>query len=150
MQIAIEEIKEILKNKDIRLRSIRTKRLKLYEALAELVTEIERMNQVQSEIYHAHAVFDIQRNKELLNRQKSELDALLDELYVEETKILEVWDCHMTLPEPYFTIVDKLYIKGFTYKQVEMESGYSHQPFENNRKNALLMIQSRYEQREST
>ena len=146
MQIAIEEIKEILKNKDVWLRSIRTKRQELYDALAEVVTELERTDKIQSDRQHVHTVFDVQRYKELLNRQKMELMHLLDELYVEESKIFGVWDCHMTLPEPYFTIIDKLYIKGFTYKQVEMESGYSHQPFENNRKNGLFMLQSRYEQ----
>ena len=62
------------------------------------------------------------------------------ELILKEQLIEQVWDAYMHLEEPYYSIVNRMYIQGMLYATVERESGWSRQVFEKKRKKGIGLM----------
>lgn len=79
-----------------------------------------------------------------LEQRQMELKQMLNLLFIKEEKIERVWGSYLALDEPYYSIVNKMYVQNELYATVEAESGYSRHVFEKYRKEAISLIERFY------
>lgn len=82
--------------------------------------------------------------REILTKRKEEYVDMFFHLIEEEMSIERVWMCFLALREPYFTILNELYVKKQLYSATEKVSGLSHPVFERKRKEGIERIMRYY------
>ncbi|MCI6867278.1 MAG: hypothetical protein MR871_04890 [Lachnospiraceae bacterium] len=159
MQDITNEIKEILMNKDEKINIVHQKRRAVINEMAALernvldeeYIRIASMPRKNVEYYSVGLLRDdrdlyhiLVESKEQIKERKTVLRTMLWRLADEEDMINRIWVCFMSLEGLEFSILNQLYVEKKPYKQVENESGLSHMPFEQKRKNAILHIRQKY------
>lgn len=144
-----EEIIYTLKNKEILMKSID-------EKLGIIQKELDRKEDnemIETASFRSMEITDVScmgKNKDLTdviiqyytNRQekRDEYLKLFGILVTRKRRIERIWLCFLTLDEPYYTYIKRLYVDGEKYATVETESGFSRQVFAKYRKEALQLI----------
>ncbi len=149
-----KEIKSILKNKNMILKSLRTKRCEIYRELMDkedfmraILLHTPQMAQANNKGAGYKDVVDEMQNYEKQSRKYvSELRTLLKEITKKEAVVRKVWYCFSRLPEPYYTYLHALYVDQLPYKDVLKRSGCSNSIFARRRKKAMEMLQNLYSQ----
>ncbi len=146
------EVKNILKNKNLLLRGLRTKRCEIYRELMDkedfmraVLLHSPQPGPVPSKGSQYKDVMDEMQNYEKQSQKYvRELGDLLKEITKKEAVIRRVWFCFSQLPEPYYTCLHALYVDHRPYKEVSADSGCSHSVFARRRKRAMEMLQKLY------
>ena len=73
-----------------------------------------------------------------INKTVEDYKAMYCELILQEDMIEQVWDAYMRLEEPYYSIINRMYVQSMLYAVVEQESGWSRQVFEKKRKKSIF------------
>lgn len=73
-------------------------------------------------------------------QRMEEISAQIWELSEEAEEIRRLWNCFLALPEPYYGILEGLYVGKELYADVEKSYGRSHSVFENTRKDGLNLL----------
>lgn len=144
-----DEIIYTLKNKEILTKSID-------EKLGIIQKELDRKEDnemIETASFRSMEITDVScigKNKDLTdviiqyyaNRQekRDEYLKLFGILAARKRRMERIWLCFLTLEEPYYTYIKRLYVDGEKYATVEMESGFSRQVFAKYRKEALQLI----------
>lgn len=153
-----ERVKDILKNKDRKLETIHRKLLLLYESAdreslygeaaisgvsmdADGVPGTRGMHRDLSDV--------LERINQMEHARWLELREIMWELSEQEDTINRVWACFYALEDPFFTILEELYVKGELYATVERDFGYSHKTFEKLRAEGIRLIIFFYESGDS-
>lgn len=148
MQIISEEnIKDILRNHDVKMNTINQK-------MEELTKEIETTDalldalklNVGEKVYGKDEGIGKVTTKysKHLEQHSKDLQTIFDMLMEEKQVIQRVWNCFYALDEPYYTILYMLYVEQRLYKTVEAEYKWSHRVFERDRKKGISLIQQIY------
>lgn len=147
-----KDVKNILRNKDKLKADIHRKMYfinrdmaqndEMYELVAYPSTEVSDMPRRKG--WHKDLGDVVLKYKVLLENKKNEYKEVLWELIMQEEQIDRVWLCFMVLDNPYFSILENIYVKEEKYEIVEQRSGYSHQVFEKYRKRGIEAIMLLY------
>lgn len=73
-------------------------------------------------------------------QRMEEISAQIWELSEETEEIRRLWSCFLALPEPYYEILEGMYVAKRLYTDIEKSYGYSHSVFENKRKEGLDLL----------
>ena len=84
-------------------------------------------------------------HKQLIKNQNREIEVELWNLTQEEERMNRIWVCFRTLEVKEQEFLQKLYVEGHAYKDVERESGLSHKSFETIRAKGVKRIIQLYE-----
>ncbi len=148
MQTVTEaEVKYILMHKDRMLENLQQRRYSAYRELAK-IDRGEDLPTLSSPGYglavqasHDPDLYnDMARRQKLYDIYEKEIKMLLYDLREQEETVLKVWYCFTKLPEPYYSCLDRLYVKKEPYKKVLAESGYPKTTFRRYRKKAIDAI----------
>ena len=148
------EVKNILKNKNLLLKSLRTKRCEIYRELMDkedfmraVLLHSPQHTTIPAKGSQYKDVMDEMQNYEKQSQKYArELRDLLKEIAKKEAVIRKVWYCFSELPEPFYTCLHALYVDHRPYKEVSAGSGCSHSVFARRRKRAIEMLQTLYSQ----
>ena len=146
--ITEQEIKNILRNRERLLVSIHQKMSVIEQDMAKTDDMIETMSMPATTISgmprgstKQKDLGDVYRNyKKILKRRNEDYKAMYCELILQEDMIEQVWDAYMRLEEPYYSIINRMYVQSMLYAVVEQESGWSRQVFEKKRKKGIGLI----------
>lgn len=146
-EINEEIIKDILLHKDEKITTIHNKMYSLYEetgrdsALSAAALPPVRLTGMPSAHGNHRDLGDVllsyQRQRYQYNE---EIWKMMWELTEEEQTINRVWACFHVLPEPYYSILRKLYVENQLYRVVEAESDLSHKTFEKHRSDGINLL----------
>lgn len=153
--ITQNKVKTILKNKDSMLLDIDRK-------IAALVTELSNDDMIKERCLSAvklsqtsskgcdhgdlsDVIIDIEEHN--ADRRK-ELSRLIIHLNKQKKEIDKVWAGFLLLDEPYYDVINKLYVENGQYYNVQNDLKLSEGQFERYRKKGILMIISYVESRD--
>ncbi len=146
------EIKNILKNKEQRLHSLKVKRESIYKELQDQEAYMRsallagpKIGERVQQSGVRDVMDDLWNYRRQAKKYEKELKKLLSEITREEEKIQKVWYCFIKLTEPYYTYLYDLYVAGKPYKSVQKESGLAQSTFARYRKRAIETIQMLYD-----
>ena len=151
-----QKVKEILRNREALLTSIHQKMLTIEQDMAKTDDMIETMSmptRFLSGMPKGSAkqkdLSDVYGNyKKILKQRNEDYKTMFLELILQEQMIEQVWDAYMRLEEPYYSIINKMYVQSMLYATVESESGWSRQVFEKKRKKGIRLIVDRVNKNE--
>lgn len=146
--ITEQEVKNILRNREILLLSIHQKMSVIEQDMEKTDDMIETMSMpanLMSGMPRSSGtqkdLGDVYRNyKKILKQRNEDYKSMYWELVLKEEMIERVWDAYMRLEEPYYSIINKMYVQSMLYAAVERESGWSRQVFEKKRKKGVRLI----------
>lgn len=146
-ELTEDDVKEILKHRDLLLEGLRLKRYDIYKLMTDEDSFVRSLALPSMNIGmtgsqgggHDLSDFFIEYQKQVRKRNM-EYHKILRQISEKEQTIHKVWTCFSNLSEPYYSYLHKIYVEGLPYKTVEQESGYSHQVFNQYRKKALDTI----------
>lgn len=151
------EIKDILRNRDQKIESIHKKMFHLYQEL-EHTDEIMESAAFPSTNYSGlpggkggHKDLGdvlLKYNRQLYNRNE-EIRRIMWELVEEEDSISRLWACFYGLGDPYYSILNALYVENQLYQTVEDSFDVSHKTFEKYRQKGIELLLRFYESDES-
>lgn len=149
--ITEKEIKYILRNREMLLFSIHQKMVTIekdIEKTEDMIVSMSLPTNRMSELPRGSAkqkdLDDVYRNyKKILKQRNEDYKAMYWELILQEQLIEQVWDAYMRLEEPYYSIINRMYVQSMLYATVERESGWSRQVFEKKRKKGIELILER-------
>ena len=149
-QITEERIKMILSKREKMLRDINEKVILLIKDLDriddDLITEksihavsINMMPSAQGGVKKdlSDLIIKLQRDRE---ETKNELYKMIRLLSDQEYMINRVWACFLALDDPYYTMLNQLYVENDLYEAVRQQIDMSPTTFERHRKKALTLI----------
>lgn len=149
-QITEERIKMILSKREKMLRDINEKVILLIKDLDriddDLITEksihavsINMMPSAQGGVKKdlSDLIIKLQRDRE---ERKNELNKMIRLLSDQEYMINRVWACFLALDDPYYTMLNQLYVENDLYEAVRQQFDMSPTTFERHRKKALTLI----------
>lgn len=153
--ISENEVKDILRNRKQKIKNIHEKLIRMYEeSNLDLLPEIalpafkfdgmpgqKGGNRDLGDVLETYQKRQYARNMEI----RETMWALSDQ----EDRINRVWACFCVLDDPYYTILDSLYVKNGLYETVEKDSDMSHKTFEKYRKEGIHLLVQFYESDES-
>lgn len=154
--ITEKEIKHILRNREMLLLSIHQKMVAIekdIEKTDDMIVSMSLPTNTMSEMPRGSAkqkdLGDVYRNyKKILKQRNEDYKAMYWELILQEQLIEQVWDAYMRLEEPYYSIINQMYVQSMLYAAVERESGWSRQVFEKKRKKGMELILNRINHKE--
>lgn len=146
-KITENEVKKILKNKETMINSLRGKFFSVRHDLMQQ-REVIEMVCLSSPISgvagpkgsHKDLTDVYEKYQDTLTRRRIEYKALLRQLVRQEERINRVWEAFLALEEPYYGILNALYVHNRLYSDVESCSGLSHRIFEEKRKEGIRQI----------
>lgn len=151
-KISENEVKDILKNKETMLNSIHEKLfmvrhdLMQHREIIEMVCLSSPISGVSGPKGVHKDLSDVyEKYQNTLNRRRTEYKALFRQMVRKEDKINRVWGAFLTLDDPYYWILNELYVHNRLYTDVESCSGMSHRIFEEKRKDGIRQIIRLYE-----
>ena len=148
------EIKNILSNKDMLLKSLNTRRLTIYKELQDQEALIQvnlryGFNGSGTEHVQTSRVHDVMDDMLSYHRRRrkyeKEMNKLLAEITEIEERIYKVWYCFTRLPEPFYTYLYELYVEKRPYKDVLSRSGLANSSFAKKRLQAIKTLQMFYD-----
>ena len=146
------EIKNILSNKDMLLKSLNIRRQTIYKELRDQETLIRlnlRSGFSEKEYVQTSRVYDVMDDMlsyhRRLRKYKKEMNKLLAEITEAEERIYKVWYCFTRLPEPFYTYLYELYVEKRPYKDVLARSGLANSTFAKKRLQAIKTLQMFYD-----
>ena len=156
-QIDEQEIRDILRNRDQKLKVIEDKRTGLYQEL-NAIQDMRPADVLPSAGPYGHItnigstrkdLDDVYENFQKQTRQRElAIREILWELKEREETILHVWDCLYILDEVYYSVLYGLYVEGLLYTTVEADHKkkyeISHMTFERYRKEGLELLMHYY------
>lgn len=149
-KIKIDEniVKDVLRNRKNKINSIHRKMNYLTsdidlknEILTSICLRSQRLSDLpkargrkkdMSDVYEAY--------QKSFEEQKYEIQEQFWKLVEQEDMIERVWQCFLALEEPYFSILEAIYVKQEKYEVVLEESGLSNQPFNEKRRHGIEAI----------
>ncbi len=151
-----QEVKEILRNRETLLISIHQKMSAIEQDMAKTDDMIETMSMPANSMSgmprgsgKQKDLGDVYRNyKKILKRRNEDYRTMFLELVLKEEMIERVWEAYMRLEEPYYSIINRMYVQSMLYAAVERESGWSRQVFEKKRKKGIQLIVDRVNRQE--
>uniref|UniRef100_UPI0040579BFD hypothetical protein n=1 Tax=Agathobacter sp. TaxID=2021311 RepID=UPI0040579BFD len=155
--ITEDEIKHILRNREMLMASIQDKMYTIRHDIIWTRDVIEMVSlpcKTLSDmpgIHNRHMdIGDVyEKYEKRLNRRRTEFIEMMEALSDKEEKIERVWASYLALDEPYYSIVNRMYVQNELYATVEAESGYSRHVFEKYRKEAVSLIRHFYDSEKS-
>lgn len=153
--ISDETIKDILRNRDIKLESIQTRMMLLYEEtdeslLKEIVLPGSRNTGMPTAKWEKRDLSSLIQTIEHRRVERGEeIREIMWQLSEEESMINRVWVCFCALEEPYFSILQMLYVKNEKYETVEKTFDMSHKTFEKKRADGIRLLKQYYESESS-
>ncbi len=150
--ISEQFVKEVLRNKDAMLCTIRDKLCSINdeisntdEYLKAVALSSHPISDMPSGSGKKRDVSDMYEEYKAKRKQwTGEYAELGRELIRQEEIILRVWRCFLALDEPYFSILNRIYVKKELYHTVQTESGVTLEPFEKRRKRGIETILQLY------
>lgn len=152
-----EVVKDILRNKEKKIKNIHKKMLALYRELE--ASEDMRARDVLPAIRTDGMPGVKGRHKDLgdillgYQRQQcernEEIRKMMWALSEQEETISRVWACFYALDDPYYSILQALYVENQLYQAVENSFDISHKTFEKYRQHGISLIMGFYESGES-
>lgn len=149
-QITVEKAKEILNNREQKLKDIDKKMELLYEELLQLEQPNELMaaaalpaktvKMVRERGEYADNFSILDRFYRQRKARRMEIRFQMWKLSEEAEDIRRLWGCFFVLQEPYYGILYDLYVKKELYAAAEAAFGYSHRIFEKKRKEGLELL----------
>lgn len=156
--VSREEVKDILRNRDQKLKSIHDKVLSLYRELSD-IQEMRPIDVLPSagpyggdggghtQYKDPHDVYEAYQKQ--VHQRRLDIREILWELKGREEAITRVWDCLYALDETYAYLLQALYVDRRLYADVEADYekkyGISHMTFEKYRKDGLELLIRYYE-----
>lgn len=155
-QMSEKEVKEILRNRETLLTSIHEKMFAIEQDMVKTDDMMETMSMPASSLsgmprgsLKQQDLGDVyQKYKKILKKRNEDYKNMYWELILKEELIEQVWEAYMHLEEPYYSIVNRMYVQSMLYATVERESGWSRQVFEKKRKRGIQLIVDRVNQKE--
>ena len=155
-RITEKRIKDILRNKDKKIKSIQNKIQSLYEAtdadsiLAEVAyPSLDMSGMPGARGTHKDLGDVLITYKKQVYKRNEELKELMWQLTDQMEEINRIWACFHVLDDPYYTILHALYVENQLYTAVETDFGYSHKTFEKHRREGVELIMNFYESGDS-
>ena len=147
-QITEKEVKEILRNREVLLTSIHQKMFAIEQDMGKTDDMIETMSIPSNSLsgmpkgsLKQKDLGDVYQNyKKVLKKRNEDYKNIYWKLILKEELIEQVWEAYMQLEEPYYSIVNRMYVQSMLYATVERESGWSRQVFEKKRKKGVQLI----------
>ena len=149
-QVTEERIKMILSKREKMLRDINEKVILLIKDLDriddDLIAEksihavsINMMPSAKGGVKKdlSDLIIKLQRDRE---ERKNELYKMIRLLSDQEYMINRVWACFLALDDPYYTMLNQLYVENDLYEAVRQQFDMSPTTFERHRKKALTLI----------
>lgn len=157
-KINAELVKDILRNREKRIANIHKKMLGLYEQLKRIEQDSAEMASLPgikadgmpgakgthmdlSDVFFSYKRQVYDRNEEVRR--------LMWVLSEKEELISRVWACFYALEDPFFSILQELYVENQLYQTVEESYEMSHKTFEKYRSEGIELIIRFYESGES-
>lgn len=148
-----EMIKDILRNRDKKIGNIHQKMLALYRELeaaenmqARDVLPAIRMDGMPGGKGGHKDLGDVllgyQRQK---HRQNKEIRRMMCALSEQEETVNRVWACFYALEDPYYSILQAIYVENQLYQAVEDGYEFSHKTFEKHRQHGIELMIRFYE-----
>lgn len=143
-----QEVKEILRNRESLLISIHQKMSVIEQDMTKTDDMIEIMSMPANPISGMPRSFGKQKDlgdvygnyKKILKQRNEDYKMMYWQLILKEELIEQVWEAYMRLEEPYYSIINRMYVQSMLYATVERESGWSRQVFEKKRKKGIQLI----------
>lgn len=151
------EIKDILRNREQKIENIHKKMLSLYR-------EMEHTDEIMESVAFPSTNHSglpggkgghkdlgdvlLQYNRQLYSRNE-EIRKIMWELVEEEDSISRLWACFYALGDPYYSILNALYVENQLYQTVEESFDVSHKTFEKYRQKGIELLLRFYESDES-
>lgn len=149
-RLTAEEAQKLLSEKGRQLEGIQHKMRLLYHELEELDDSDDLLKAAAIPARPASGVSGGGRHADNLDvleryyRQRQERGMEIREqmwrLSEQEEDIRRLWGCFLALQEPYYGILEGLYVDKRLYADVEKSWGYSHSVFEKTRKEGLRLL----------
>lgn len=146
------DVKEFLRNKEQIIDSCKEKIInikkdlennnEMIEAVSLSSKPITDMPKGNGGIIDLSSTFE--RYEKKLKEREEEYKELLWYVMAKEEAVRRVWACLYLLNDPYYWIMNKLYVEGNLYAAVEYDYGKSHKQFETKRKEAIESILDLY------
>lgn len=146
------EIKNILRNREQKIADIHNKMFSLYQELGdtgEIMTTaafpsagITGMPGAKGG--HKDLGDVLLRYQHQLCSRNEEIRKIMWELTEEEDSISRVWACFHALTNPYYSILNALYVENQLYQAVETKFDASHKTFEKYRQQGMKQLASFY------
>lgn len=150
-------VKDILQNREKKIENIHKKMLSLYQELGRNDEVLETVAYPKSELKgmpggkgNHKDLGDVlfQYNHQLCNRNE-EIRKIMWELVEEEDSISRLWACFYALNDPFYSILNALYVENQLYQAVENNFDMSHKTFEKYRQRGIELLLLFYNSDES-
>ncbi len=150
-------VKDILQNREKKIENIHKKMLSLYQELGRNDEVLETVAYPKSELKGMQGgkgnhkdLGDVllQYNHQLCNRNE-EIRKIMWELVEEEESISRLWACFYALNDPFYSILNALYVENQLYQAVENNFDMSHKTFEKYRQRGIELLLLFYNSDES-
>lgn len=150
-----DDMKDILRNREEKLKNIRQKMFSLYNELSDtdaLVRSVAVKTAGLSGMptgknTHQDTGDVLLRYQGQLQERNTEIRQIMWSLAEEEESICRVWNCFYALRDPYYAILNALYVENQVYQSVKEDFGCSHKTFEKKRKEGIDLLIQFYESR---
>lgn len=150
-------IKDVLRAKEKKIANIHEKMIYLYKELqsADDVLDTAALPAIRTDGMPGGKGRHQDLGDVLLNYRKQLYERNLEarnimwRLTEEEAMISRIWACFCALDDPFYGILQQLYVENKLYQAVEMESGMSHKTFEKHRRTGIDLIRKFYESGQS-
>lgn len=150
-------VKDILQNREKKIDNIHRKMISLYqelerndevlETVAYPKTELSGMSGGKGNHKDLGDVL-LQYNRQICNRNE-EIRKIMWELVEEEDSISRLWACFYALNDPFYSILNALYVENQLYQVVENNFDMSHKTFEKYRQRGIELLLLFYNSDES-
>lgn len=150
-------VKDILQNREKKIDNIHRKMISLYqelerndevlETVAYPKTELSGMSGGKGNHKDLGDVL-LQYNRQICNRNE-EIRKIMWELVEEEDSISRLWACFYALNDPFYSILNALYVENQLYQAVENNFDMSHKTFEKYRQRGIELLLLFYNSDES-
>lgn len=150
-------VKDILQNREKKIDNIHRKMISLYQ-------ELERNDEVLETVAYPKTELSgmsggkrnhkdlgdvlLQYNRQICNRNE-EIRKIMWELVEEEDSISRLWACFYALNDPFYSILNALYVENQLYQAVENNFDMSHKTFEKYRQRGIELLLLFYNSDES-
>ena len=156
-KISEAAVKDILRNREKKINNIHKKMYALHKELGSTddVLETAALPAIKSDgmpgargTHQDLSDVYLSYQKQLISRNE-EIRKIMWSLVEEEERISRVWACFYALDDPYYSILNSIYVENQLYQTVENDFEMSHKTFEKNRQHAVSLIIKFFESGES-
>ena len=151
-----EKVKDILRTYPDKIENIRKKMLSLYketeseEVLSAVALPPINMSGMPGGKGNHKDLSDVLlAYKQQLYKRNEEVREMMWELTAEDEMVRRVWACFHVLDDPYYSVLNALYVENQLYAAVENSFGVSHKTFEKYRKDGIELLIRFYESGDS-